>query len=144
MVFASREGGRYRSASTDWARTDYGMVSGPGTVQPDEGVVTLDDISNGDGLGQTLLIVECAGLNLAWAEPRDPRVDREEIRIENLTRSGQTSKALISSFNSRGVAAAAFADGADRSLSSKIDPKVLAALCTVNGGEEISREDDLD
>lgn len=117
------------------------MVSGPGTVQPDEGAVTLDDMSGGDGLAQTLLIVECAGLNLAWAEPRDPRVDREEIRIENLTRSGQTSKALISSFNSRGVAAAAFGDGTAGSLSSKIDPKVLAALCTVNGGEQISSDD---
>lgn len=139
-VFDSPEGDFRGLTIEGWGVSDYGMVSGPGTVQPDEGVVTLDEISKGDGLGQTLLIVECAGLKLAWAEPRDPRVDREEIRIENLTRSGETSKALVSSFNPD-RAAVAFADGSARSLSNKIDQKVLAALCTVNGGEEISRED---
>ena len=139
-VFDSPEGDHLTPNSAGWARSDYGMVSGPGTVQPDDRSVTLDEISEGDGLGQTLMIVECSGLQLGWAEPRDPRVDRETIGIEQLTKVRQKSKSLISTYN-RGTAPVAFADGAARSISNKIDPKLLAALCTINGGEKISPED---
>ncbi len=132
-------GRRRATNSAGWPRSDYGMVSGPGTVNPDDHRVSLDEISQGDGLRQTLLLVECSGLQLAWAEPRDPRVDREEFRIEFLSSRDQRSKALISTWSNS--PAVAFADGSARNLSSSIDPQVLKALCTVNGGETIYEED---
>lgn len=40
-----------------------------------------------------------------------------------------------------GTIGVVFADGAARGVSHKIDLKVLAALCTINGGEPITRAD---
>ena len=139
-VFDAPAGGRDESAANGFAVSDYGMISGPGTVHPDDHVVTLDEISDGDGLGQTLLIGECVGLRLAWAEPRDPRVDREIISIETLTRIGQTSNKLLSSYTPGG-APVAFADGSARILNAKLDPRILKALCTVDGDERINQSD---
>lgn len=121
-------------------RSDYGLISGPGTVNPGDRAVTLDEISDGDGLGPTLLIGECAGLHLGWTEPRDPRVDREEMGIEILTKPGQSSNRLLSGYMT-GTIGVVFADGAARGLSHKIDLKVLAALCTISGGEPITQAD---
>ncbi|MBI1348608.1 DUF1559 domain-containing protein [bacterium] len=130
-VLDAPEGGANEKTSNGFAISDYGMISGPGTVHPDDHVVTLDEISKGDGLGQTLLLGECVGLRLAWAEPRDPRVDREIMGIDLLSRTGQTSNKLLSAYNIGG-AHVAFADGYARLLSDKIDPKILKALCTVD------------
>jgi hypothetical protein len=119
---------------------DYGLISGPGTVNPPEGPVTLDFISEHDGLGQTLLVGECSGLQLIWTEPRDPDVSREKIEIATVISSKPKSDALLSSYSQYGVCGL-FADGSGKQLSKDIDPKVLAALCTVNGGEKLSHND---
>lgn len=139
-VFDAPAGGRDERTANGFAISDYGMISGPGTVHPDDHVVTLDEISEGDGLGQTLLLGECIGLRLAWAEPRDPRVDREIIGIETLTRTDQTSNKLLSSYT-QGGAPVAFADGSARILNAKLDPRILQALCTVDGDEGINQSD---
>ncbi len=129
-----------RPTAANWANSYYGLISGPGTVNPGDRPVTLQQISDGDGLGITLLIGECAGLQLGWTEPRDPRVDREITGIELLTRPGQLSNRLLSAYSDGGVPVG-FADGSARQLSHKIDPKILAALCTINGGEPIGQQD---
>ncbi len=123
-----------------WPRCDYGMVSGPGTVNPDDQTVTLEDISSGDGLSQTLLIVECSGLQLAWAEPRDPRVDRERMGIDLLSKAQPDSNALISTWSRTGPPVA-FADGSARTLSPRVDPQLLRALCTIDGDEPVRAGD---
>jgi hypothetical protein len=120
--------------------TDFGFLSGPGTVNPPDGMVALDDISQRDGLGQTIMLGECSGLRIVWTEPRDPDVSREEMGIEVLTKPEQTSRKLLSGYTRDGVVAA-FADGAVRIVSKKIDPRVLKALTTIDGGEPISQAD---
>lgn len=122
------------------AYTDYGLITGPGTANPPEGPVTLDFISEHDGLGQTMLVGECSGLQLIWTEPRDPDVFREKIGIAHVASSKGTADSLLSSF-AQSHAVALFADGSGKTLSYNIDPKVLAALCTVNGREAIRYED---
>ncbi len=119
---------------------DYGLISGPGTANPPDGPVTLDFISEHDGMATTILVGECSGLQLIWTEPRDPDVSREKIGITRVTSSKGTSDSLLSSF-AQSHAVALFADGSGKTLSYDIDPKVLAALCTVNGSEAIRYED---
>jgi len=119
---------------------DFGMITGPGTVAPPGETVALEQISQGDGLGQTLMIGECSGLRIVWTEPRDPDVSREQIGIEVLSRAGQTSNQLLSGYFTDG-AVAGYADGAARFVSKNIDRKVLKALTTIDGGEPINQSD---
>lgn len=137
-VFDSPDGRRGMNPGQEWAPSDYGMISGPGTVQPGDRAVTLDKIAAGDGLGSTLLLGECVGLKLAWAEPRDPHIEREQIGIERVGRD-QTSTSLLSTSSS--APAVAFTDGSARQLNPKIDPKILKALCTIDGDEPINQHD---
>jgi hypothetical protein len=120
--------------------TDFGLITGPGTAFPPGGSVSLDEIAQMDGLGQTLMLGECSGLRIVWTEPRDPDVSREQIGIEVLTKPGQTSNQLLSGYFTDGVVTG-FADGAARFLSKNIDPKVLKALTTIDGQEPITQED---
>ena len=137
-VFDSPDGRRGMNPGQEWAPSDYGMISGPGTVQPGDRAVTLDEITAGDGLASTLILGECVGLKLAWGEPRDPHIEREQIGIQRVGRD-QKSTYLLSTSSS--APAVAFADGAARMLNPKIDPKVLKALCTIGGDEPINQED---
>ena len=137
-VFDSPDGRRGMNPGQEWAPSDYGMISGPGTVQPGDRAVTMDKIAAGDGLGSTLLLGECVGLKLGWAEPRDPHIEREQIGIEIVGRD-QKSTSLLSTSSS--APAVAFTDGGARQLNSKIDLKVLKALCTIDGDEPINQED---
>lgn len=119
---------------------DFGLITGPGTANPSDGPVTLDYISEHDGLGQTLLVGECSGLQLIWTEPRDPNVEAQAMKLEAVTGRKPDSNALLSSYSTYGVAAL-FADGSARQLSYDLDPKVLAAICTVDGDESLRYED---
>ncbi len=119
---------------------DYGMISGPGTANPPEGPVTLDFILEHDGLGTTLLVGECSGLQIIWTEPRDPDVSREQMGFARVTSHQPTSDRLLSSYGSYG-AVVLFADGSAKLLASTIDPKLLSALCSVNGDEAIHPTD---
>ena len=141
-VFDSPDGQRGMNLGQEWAPSDYGMISGPGTVQPGDRAVTLDEITAGDGLGSTLLLGECIGLQLGWAEPRDPHIDREQMGIEILKRPDQKSNFLLSTCSD--WVPVSFADGAVRALNPKIDPKVLKALCTIDGDEPITQKDYID
>ncbi len=89
-----------------------------------------------DGSTQTILVVEACGQQIVWTEPRDMEVGMTPIGI-NLpgNRSGE-SNGLISSYHSGG-AHVTLADGAVRFMNDNIDPKVLEALLTTDGGEEV-------
>lgn len=115
---------------------DFGLITGSGTANPSGGLVTLDFIFEHDGLGQTLLVGECSGLQLIWTEPRDPDVAREQIGMTRVTSSRPAANHLLSSYSSQGVCTL-FADGAAKFLSYDIDPTVLKSLTTTNGGEKI-------
>ncbi len=138
MTSAYRPKPRHDAQKRGYA--DFGFITGPETANPPEGPLSIDEISAADGLGQTLLVGECSGLQLIWTEPRDPDVSREKIGIALVTSSKPTSDALLSSYSQYGVCAL-FGDGSGRQLSKDIDPKVLAAICTVNGGETIKHTD---
>lgn len=117
--------------------TDYVMLTGPSTVSPPGKRQTLYDVT--DGTSNTLSIVEATGHNIVWTEPRDVGIDRAPHGI-NLKGAGKyDSPGVMSSWHVRG-AHAAFADGSVRFISQSIDPSVLRALMTANGGESINRD----
>lgn len=119
---------------------DYGLISGPKTANPPEGPLSFDQISAADGLGQTLLVGECSGLQLIWTEPRDPDVSREEIGIAQVTSRKPKSNRLLSSYN-KGSVAVLFADGAAKPLNHSVDAKVLAAIITATGEDKLKSTD---
>jgi prepilin-type processing-associated H-X9-DG protein len=114
--------------------TDFPMLTGPGTFSSDFKPITPQGIS--DEASNTIAFVEAAGLRIVWTEPRDARVGREPLGI-NLTGSGEYDSPGIMSAWHTGGAHAVFADGSVRFVSQDIDPQVLKALTTVNGGESL-------
>lgn len=110
------------------------MVEGVGTFGDKNWSSKLSEMT--DGTSNTLAVVEAAGLNIVWTEPRDSKVSHSNLGI-NLTGPTPTeSSALISAWH-RGGGHVLMADGAARILSHNIDPAVLKALTTVNGNDSI-------
>ena len=122
--------GRYYSS--------FALITGPETIFPPEGPLSLDDVGIGDGTTTTLLLVEACGRNIVWTEPRD-------VDLTPQPKSGSEKKEApdlksLMSWHHSGGAHVIFADGSARTLSNRIDPKVLKALTTPKGGEDVSTE----
>lgn len=90
--------------------------------------ISLESITRGDGTANTLLAGEAAGNYKPWGHPmnwRDPALG-----------INKTPDGFGSPRPSRAVFFL-FADGSVRTISDNVDPKVLRALSTPNGGETI-------
>jgi prepilin-type processing-associated H-X9-DG protein len=120
--------------------TDYAGVRGPNTAFPDGRGATLDDISDGDGLGTTILVVEACGQQIVWTEPRDVDLAEQEIGVNLPGDEPGRSRSVMSSYHP-GSTNVLFGDGSVRPLSNNIDPKVLKAILTATGGERVSDVD---
>jgi prepilin-type processing-associated H-X9-DG protein len=127
--FRTDESGRYFSA--------FAAVTGPQTIFPDQKGIRFADFT--DGISHTILIGECSGLNIVWTEPRDIDVSKQKIGINLPGDRPRYSSSILSSYH-RGGAHVVFADGHVRFVSEKIDPKVLQALTTATGAEQIPED----
>lgn len=137
--FARRKVGVYQCPSqkkhTDATKrwlTSYAVVYGPHCLWQDEGAPTLSQIT--DGAANTIVIVEACRQNIVWNEPRD--IDGTQTPF-TITSSGQKSPLGICSSHHLGGVNVLLADGTVRFLSQRIDPRTLAALLTVDGGETL-------
>lgn len=110
------------------AFTNYVMPVGAGAISKGAQGATFRDFRN--GTSKTIAVAEIAPTNIYWNEPRDLPFDRMSFRLNDPT------KPSISSPHSGGVTVV-FADGHAQSLSSDIDPEVLKAMLTIQGGEKI-------
>ncbi len=110
--------------------TNIFVVVGDETVWPPGASLTLDQI--GDGLENTILLVESNTLAAYWSEPKDLRFDSMTFEINSTTGVG------ISGLHDRGPTVV-FADGAACRINPKIPEKYVRALLTANGGENITR-----
>ena len=108
------------------ATASYFAVVGPQTVWPPDRGLPLDEIT--DGRGQTILLLEAAGLEVPWGKPQDLSYD-EAVSI--LTSEPDDRVAHIGGVN------AAFADGSVRFLPVPMNRKMAEALLTARGGERI-------
>lgn len=91
--------------------------------------ISLSDIS--DGLGNTILAGDISTDLPPWGRPGNSR---------NPTRGMDGAEGAFGSLESKG-AVILMADGSVRFINREIDPKVLRALATPNGAEEISPSD---
>lgn len=113
--------------------TNYVAITGPGTIFPGENqTISTSDIT--DGAENTLLLVEIANSDIHWAEPRDLQVEEMSFKINDPTRPS------ISSPHEYGPGVI-FADGLYYRLPHTTDPRIVKALITIDGGEEITRDE---
>jgi hypothetical protein len=120
-------------AATKQNETNYVMISGPGTLSDGPHSVSQWDIS--DGSDKTLLLVETCDSGIHWAEPRDLNFKNVLEHFKRFDIPG------IQSQHYGDGAFVSFCDGHQYWLRDDIDPKVLKALITIAGGEEIKDGD---
>ena len=120
--------GRYYSS--------FALITGPGTIFPPEGPLTLNAVCEGDGASMTLLLVEACGQNIVWTEPRD--LDLTPVPKAGSAKPEPPDLGNLMSWHHDGGTIVAFADGSVRIVSKRIDPTVLKKLTTPNGGESDS------
>lgn len=107
--------------------TDYVAITGEETIFSISQPTKLSDIT--DGTSNTLMFVELANSDIHWMEPRDwefnaisNRMNTFASRLSNVHKGGSNT---------------ALVDGSVRFLSEEIEPDVLRALMTKNGGETV-------
>ena len=107
------------------------MVVGPHTISDGPHSRKAAEIT--DGLHNTIMLVEVADSGTWWAEPHDLRFDQINFKINSSKRQG------ISSYHPGGVNVA-FCDGSVRFLRDSINPQLVRAMLTIDGGEQIPDE----
>lgn len=114
--------------------TAYAAITGPNTAFPIDKRRSLEHFP--DGLSHTVLITEACGQQIVWTEPRDIEVTDANLGVNQPGSRYGNSPSVASSYHPRTVNVA-YADGAARSLSQGIDPRILRALLTADGGETL-------
>ncbi len=114
--------------------TSYAVAAGDHSLWQGDRPIDIDVAT--DGYSNTLLVVEACGQQIIWTEPRDMPMDETPVGINLPGDRVGRSAGILSSYHTGG-AYVTFADGAVRFLSEEIDPGVLEALLTANGGEEV-------
>ena len=121
-----------------WGETNYMLITGPGTLFPATGPLSLDDIA--DRPQQTLLVVEVARPSGAresyWTQPSD-------LDISKMTPSIGTNDGVEIGGNHEDGATAATCDGRSHFLPATLTTGQIRALITPAGGEPL-RDDLLD
>jgi len=113
--------------------TNYVAIVGDGTVFPGGGKpIALSEIA--DGPENTILLAEIANSDIHWSQPRDLRFDQMSFAINHPTRPS------ISSPHAKGPGVV-FADGRYYRIAESISPEAVKALITINGAEELSRDE---
>lgn len=108
--------------------TSYVAVVGEKTVWPGTDSIALHDIR--DGTTCTVMLVEYAGRDIVWTEPRDLEFDTIQLGINPATPEG------ISSAH-EGGANFVLCDGKTRFLKNDTDPNLLRKLLERNDGESL-------
>lgn len=118
--------------------TAYAAITGPNTAFPIDKPRSLENFP--DGLSHTVLLAEACGQQIVWTEPRDIEVTSTNVGFNQPGNHLGHSPAVWSSYH-QGATMTAFADGGVRSLNPSIDPRVLRALLTADGGEQLDENE---
>jgi hypothetical protein len=112
--------------------TSYAMIVGPHAFS--EGPTSRKFSEIKDGTDHTIMLAECAGARINWMEPRDLNTERMTYRINDPQHDpGQPTVDISSGHGDSARATCCSATG--RQLSNDLDPELLKALMTVDGGE---------
>jgi len=118
--------------SAPW--TSYAMIVGPHAISDGPTPRRMNDIK--DGTSNTIIVAEVAREGIHWMEPRDLNTETMSFAIDP-----SSGKFDATSNNHPGVVNVLLGDGSVRCLSSGLDPEVLKALMTIDGGEDASGMD---
>ncbi len=131
----AKDGPYYCPSDFDRGRydTSYVMLVGPDAFSDAPAVRKKKDIT--DELDETIIVVEMSHSGIYWMEPRDLNASEMSFKINDMNQIGLRS-------SHSGGAHLLFADGSATYFSDQIDPKVLKALITINGGEDESEVPD--
>jgi prepilin-type processing-associated H-X9-DG protein len=107
------------------SESDYYAIGGPDSCLPDGNALSLQEIMDGDGTSNTVMIVESHTFNATWSEPRDidPATTSWKINAPNAPSSGHNSGAMV-----------LFADGSTRFVTAETDPEVVKQLANRHDG----------
>jgi prepilin-type processing-associated H-X9-DG protein len=109
--------------------TNYVVVTGPETLFDGDKGTKFSDIT--DGMSNTIMVVEAAGMDVPWTEPRDLDFSQMSMAV------GSQPGNCVHSHHAGG-ANVLMADGSVRFVSSGMDPQMLRASLTKAGGEVVS------
>ncbi len=102
-------------------------------VVGDHPAVMLDDVNDADGLRSTILLGEVSGSPKPWGHPENHRDPGNGLsNAPNQFGSPSGSESAVVQF--------LFCDGSARAINPNVDPAVLKALGTWNGGEDVPDE----
>jgi prepilin-type processing-associated H-X9-DG protein len=111
--------------------TDYVAIVGPETIWQANRGATFDEVT--DGSSNTIAVVEATGLGVNWMEPRDLPFSAVANGINPKQGPGMASQ-------HPGAVIAVFADGHTQTIQQNLSRKLLRAICTKDGCEEIDAE----
>ncbi len=114
--------------------TSYLAPTGAGTAFYGQEGIPISEFK--DGTSNTLLVLEACGSDIVWTEPRDQPVGTATMDVNGPGQRPGKSDSLISSYHTAG-AQVALADGSVRFVSESTDARVLRALLSIDGGEEV-------
>jgi hypothetical protein len=117
------------------SKTSFLMFVGDNAFGKPGGFRQLDEIT--DPLEVTLVAAETSSRTVHWLEPKDFDTKSMSFSIND------SRTPSISSTCPRGPAVL-FADGAVFRMSPDLDPELVRAMATINGGEDLRREELLD
>ena len=119
-------------------KTSYAMLVGPHAISDGPTPRRLGDIK--DGSSNTIMIVEAADAGINWLDPRDLNTEDMGFNRGGGPAEGLFGMTEITSCHAH-VVNVLFADGSVRSISNTIDPKILEAMTTIDGGEAVGPPD---
>jgi prepilin-type processing-associated H-X9-DG protein len=126
LTYGSRQS-RNVPNEIDQYRTNYLAVVGPDTAVQGTRSQNLDVISIEDGMAQTLIACEVAGLSVPWMQPQDAPAALIHAELQNSDKDG--------ALNHTGGLNVVYADGRGTFLKNTISSEDFEALTTVSGGE---------
>jgi prepilin-type processing-associated H-X9-DG protein len=106
--------------------TSYVALVGPGTAFPGASTSKISDVR--DGISSTIMVVQIAGSDIGWTEPRDLDATKVAMTINGAKHPG------ISSMDGPG-ANILFMDGHVSWIMENVPAKDLKAWLTIAGGE---------
>lgn len=112
-----------------YEETSYVMIVGPNMISDGPHSVRLADMK--DGASNTILVAEIKDSGIPWAEPRDLDFESMSFQVNDANGKGISS-------DHGGNANVVFADGLLHIVRDWVDPKLVKALITINGGEDVS------
>ncbi|QDT36181.1 DUF1559 family PulG-like putative transporter [Stratiformator vulcanicus] len=109
--------------------TSYFAVTGPDTMFPQRGVVSLRDVP--DGASNTIMIVERSNSGIHWMKPTDLTFDEARLPGDPLESIGTRSEHVPG----KSWAPCALADGSVHFIGDHLEPETLRRLILRNDGE---------